>query len=213
MTEEAPSTRKRLTREESRAQTRDRLLDAAYQILVNNGIEEASIEDIAEAAGFSRGAFYSNFESKDELLCALLAREKAGMQEELQDLVYQTASPAEMIEKVRDYYVDLGANSQRCTFMLASRLYGLRHPTIQPEMNAMMCQDQEKIVQLIQAVYKAAGMEPPCSPDIIAFGLIAVAQGLALTQAADPDVIPKELLPPMLEALFNRITGLVNPPC
>jgi AcrR family transcriptional regulator len=205
---EAPLTRKRLTREESRAQTRDRLLDATYEIVVRNGIEEASIEDIAEAAGFSRGAFYSNFESKEELLCALLEREKEGWEEELRTIVGEAASPEEIIQKARAYYVDLGANSQRCTFALAVRLYALRHPSIQPKMNEMMRQDQKKVVQQIQAVYSAAGVEPPCSPDIIAFGLLAIAQGLALTQVSDPDAISKELLPHILETLFDRISGL-----
>jgi AcrR family transcriptional regulator len=209
---EAPLTRKRLTREESRAQTRDRLLDATYEIVVRNGIEEASIEDIAEAAGFSRGAFYSNFESKEELLCALLEREKAGWQQELRTLMGEAASPEEVIQKARAYYVDLGANSQRCTFALAVRLYALRHPSIQPKMNELMRQDQDKVVQQIQAVYSAAGAEPPCPPEIIAFGLLAIAQGLALTQVSDPDAIPKELLPHILETLFDRISGLQSAP-
>jgi len=197
-----------LTREESRAQTRDRLLDAGYEIVVGNGIEEASIEDIAEAAGFSRGAFYSNFESKEDLLCALLAREKERWQQELLTIIGEAASPAELAQKARAYYVDLGANSQRCTFALTVRLYGLRHPSIQPHMNEMMREDQKKVAGQIQYLYSAAGQEPPCSPEIIAFGLLAIAQGLALTQVSDPDAISKEFLPHVLETLFDRITGL-----
>jgi hypothetical protein len=79
-------------------------------------------------------------------------------------------------------------------------------------MNEMMRQDQDKVVQQIQAVYSAAGVQPPCSPDIIAFGLLAIAQGLALTQVSDPDAIPKELLPHILETLFDRISGLHSAP-
>jgi AcrR family transcriptional regulator len=125
---EAPLTRKRLTREESRAQTRDRLLDATYEIVVRNGIEEASIEDIAEAAGFSRGAFYSNFESKEELLCALLEREKAGWQQELRTLMGETASPEEVIQKARAYYVDLGAKMHVCLSGTALRAASSIYP-------------------------------------------------------------------------------------
>ena len=61
----------RLTREQSRDQTRQRLLDAAQSIFITKGFVAASVEDIAEQAGYTRGAFYSNFGSKSELLLQL----------------------------------------------------------------------------------------------------------------------------------------------
>jgi AcrR family transcriptional regulator len=205
---EASSARKRLTREESRAQTRDRLMDAAYEIVVRNGIDEASIEDIAEAAGFSRGAFYSNFETKEDLLCALLERETERSQDELRTIMDQAASPAELIQKARAFYVNLGANSQKCTFSLAVRLYSLRHPSVREHVNEMFRKDQEKVVRQVEAVYAATGVKAPCSAEIITFGLMAIAQGLALAQVSDPDSISRESLPRILETMFDRIGGL-----
>lgn len=58
-----------------RERTRERLLDAAYDVFSAQGIHGASIEAVCEAAGFTRGAFYSNFESKEELFLALADRE------------------------------------------------------------------------------------------------------------------------------------------
>ena len=58
-----------------RAKTRARILDSAVDVFSQVGFASASIEMIAEAAGFSRGAFYSNFDSKDELLLAIAERE------------------------------------------------------------------------------------------------------------------------------------------
>ena len=66
--------RKRLTREQSKDQTRLRLLDAAQAIFMKKGFVAASVEDIAEAAGYTRGAFYSNFRSKPELFLELLRK-------------------------------------------------------------------------------------------------------------------------------------------
>lgn len=57
-----------------REQTRARLFDAAHELFAEVGMDAASVEMIAERAGFSRGAFYSNFESKDELFLALIAK-------------------------------------------------------------------------------------------------------------------------------------------
>lgn len=58
----------------SRENTRARLLDAAAQVFAEVGLDGASVEAVCERAGFTRGAFYSNFESKDELFLDLAAR-------------------------------------------------------------------------------------------------------------------------------------------
>jgi AcrR family transcriptional regulator len=64
----------RLTREESRRRTRERLLDAAAEVFNRLGYHGASLEAVAEAAGFTKGAVYSNFATKGELFAALLQR-------------------------------------------------------------------------------------------------------------------------------------------
>jgi AcrR family transcriptional regulator len=64
--------RKRLTREESKAQTRGDLLRAANRLFLRRGFHATSINDVAEAAGVTRGAVYSNFETKEDLFLALL---------------------------------------------------------------------------------------------------------------------------------------------
>lgn len=66
----------RLTREDSRARTRQRLLESAQKLIAKRGLSAASVEDIAGDAGYSRGAFYSNFNTKDELLLELLCRDQ-----------------------------------------------------------------------------------------------------------------------------------------
>jgi AcrR family transcriptional regulator len=68
----------RLTRKEKQAETRRRLLDAGERVFIRLGLQGSSVEEIAAEAGYTRGAFYSNFKSKDELFVELL-----------QDRVYQ----------------------------------------------------------------------------------------------------------------------------
>src|SRR5262245_27653574 len=74
---QAPSSRyesrmRRLSRAESQARTRDKLLDVAKTAFLRDGYAATSLDHIAEAAGFSKGAVYSNFNSKDELCLAVL---------------------------------------------------------------------------------------------------------------------------------------------
>src|SRR5918994_4583948 len=67
-----PSAPRRLTRKEKQAETRRKLLDAAERVFLRKGLQGSSVEEIAAEAGFTRGAFYSNFKSKDELFVELL---------------------------------------------------------------------------------------------------------------------------------------------
>src|SRR3989440_8786878 len=62
----------RLPRAEKQEETRRRLLDAAASVFIRRGFQGASIEEITAEAGFTRGAFYSNFETKEEMFVELL---------------------------------------------------------------------------------------------------------------------------------------------
>jgi TetR/AcrR family transcriptional regulator, transcriptional repressor of aconitase len=86
---------KRLTREQSQALTRAKLLDSARIVMAREGYEGASIERIAEEAGFSKGAFYSNFDSKEEIFLELL--ETHSMQD-----VSEVAQMLEGIDDIRE---------------------------------------------------------------------------------------------------------------
>ncbi len=79
--------RKRLTRGEKQAETRREILNAAAAVFIRSGFQGASVEEITAEAGFTRGAFYSNFESKEQLFVELL-----------HDRVYQ--GYREMLERV-----------------------------------------------------------------------------------------------------------------
>src|ERR1700712_996288 len=97
-------TRKRLSREDSREQTTQRLLDAAQKLIARKGLDAASVENIAAAAGYSRGAFYSNFSSKDDLFIELLRRDHQKATAELNALRTSDLSIDEVQERARDCY-------------------------------------------------------------------------------------------------------------
>jgi AcrR family transcriptional regulator len=200
-------TRKRLTREESRAQTRERLLDSALAVFVKDGIESASIEEVAEAAGYSRGAFYSNFESKDDLLCAVLDREMQREGEEFEAIV-AAIPPTELVGKLREYYVNMGRDESSCAFFLGLQLHALRNESIRPRVAELMRKKREHVISQTRRVFNAIGKEPPGSVETVALGLIAIAQGLALTQMLDSTAIPTELVQKSLETLFDQVTGV-----
>ena len=97
----APTRRKagatRLTRVESRALTRTKLLESALDVVGRVGYENASIDLIAETAGFSKGAFYSNFDTKEEIFLELLETHASRDVPEIAGLVEGVDDPHEMI--------------------------------------------------------------------------------------------------------------------
>lgn len=90
----------RLTREQSRAITRERILQAAGDVVARDGYDGASVERIAEAAGYSKGAFYSNFSSKEDVLDRLLEGQTGGVVGKLEELLADAVTTDEIIDRV-----------------------------------------------------------------------------------------------------------------
>lgn len=93
----------RLTREESRALTRAKLLASAREVVAREGYENASVDRIAEEAGFSKGAFYSNFNSKEEIILELLETHSLQDVGEIAALLGDVKDPEQMISIICDW--------------------------------------------------------------------------------------------------------------
>jgi len=93
----------RLSREESRALTRAKLLASAREVVAREGYENASVDRIAEEAGFSKGAFYSNFDSKEEIILELLEAHSMQDVAEIRGLVGETTDPEQLIDIISDW--------------------------------------------------------------------------------------------------------------
>src|ERR1700761_1588156 len=98
----ARATRQRLTREESRLATRTRLLESAAQLFATGGYEGASVDLIAENAGYSKGAFYSNFKSKEAIFLHLLDAHKRREIDALAQLLARDVPASELVSLIRN---------------------------------------------------------------------------------------------------------------
>src|ERR1700683_385103 len=94
--------RKRLTREESRAQTRATLIAVGREHFLRYGLGGAVAEKIAEDAGYSRGALYSNFDGKEELFLAVIREEQARHLNAFQAIIKNEPSGKVRLKKIRD---------------------------------------------------------------------------------------------------------------
>jgi AcrR family transcriptional regulator len=104
-------TRKRLTRKEKQADTRSRLLRSAAKVFCRKGMDRGSVEEVAGDAGFTKGASYANFKSKEELFLAMLD-ERFGERLDEIDRISEAGGPLEsqVREAGEDFARGLGAD-------------------------------------------------------------------------------------------------------
>src|SRR5271156_5527895 len=102
----------RLTRGESHQRTRELLIQAASQAFANQGYGGASVGDIAEAAGFSKGAFYSNFASKEAILLELLRRHKMQDINELRALIDISADAGSILKILQERFASTDKDAE-----------------------------------------------------------------------------------------------------
>ncbi|MFL5908045.1 MAG: TetR/AcrR family transcriptional regulator [Solirubrobacterales bacterium] len=202
-------TPKRLTRKEKQAETRRGLLDAAERVFLRRGLQGSSVEEIAAEAGFTRGAFYSNFKSKDELFVELLQDrvyvQYAQMAEEAQE---QPGTPRERLrwgtERVRDVQKD---DKGRWLFRLwlECLTQAARDAEFRELAASFWSGNRTLVGGQIKATFKEIGRKPPLPPDQIATAMIALDVGLAVQHLVDPEEVPLEVYVPLFDLLFGSL--------
>ncbi len=181
-----------------RSETQDRLLAAAVPLFAERGISASTVELICERAGFTRGAFYSNFESKDDLVRNLLAFQRDRLAGGVQRAIDEAAafghaaapdrrmSPHEMLAHVVRHamasYQQTGPPGAWTALSLLSlevSLYAVREPTVRGAWLANQTATLEPLADLIETVLTICGLRLCVSRIDAATTLVAVFQSAA----------------------------------
>lgn len=193
-----------MTRSERRAQIRDELLDAAEALFARDGIQATSIEKIAAEAGFTRGAVYSNFADKDDLVVALLQRRVERSISEIHEIYEQHAEPEDFYRALHERQRRRKDADQERVLFVEFWLYALRTPSLRPKLAARFAAKREAISNFIVRQYTDLGIELPVDPTRAATVVLALDEGLALHREVDPDAIPDGLFYEFLADLLHR---------
>ena len=177
--------RKRLTREESKELTRLRLIEAAEKLFVRRGFDEASVEEISEMAGYSRGAFYSNFDNKEQVFLAVIDRRRP---KPLDDILQTVSEPVERIAAVRNWF----SNQWRLKDFIALRMEfsrrAFRDRSVRTHLAELLRQELETYSASMRRVVCAKDEIAAERPEIVVLVLLAAALGLGvLAVDSDPD--------------------------
>ncbi|MGF6772107.1 AcrR family transcriptional regulator [Paraburkholderia sp. GAS199] len=197
--------RQRLTREQSKDQTRARLLDAAQTIFMKKGFVAASVEDIAGAAGYTRGAFYSNFRSKSELFLELLRRDHEIMQAGLQSIFESAASREEMEQRVLSYYSNLHRENKCFLLWVEAKLLAVRDGRFRVRFNAFIHEKLEQLSAYIREFSGRFGTPLPLTAETLAMGLMGLCDGVQFFYTVDPQHVTAEVAESVLAGFFARV--------
>ena len=180
----------RLTRDESRERTRERLIEAARLAVARNGYAGTSIGDIAESAGFTKGAFFSNFESKEALLLELLRRHKADELEQLRGVINEARADGTMATALARYIDGLAGNHEWTLLDVELQLHAGRTPSFATRYAEMHHACRHDLGLLIAEFFARAGHALPASPDELAGLFLSMVTGLVLAARTEPDHPP-----------------------
>lgn len=177
--------RKRLSRQEAQVQTRERLVDSARDLFIRHGFGGTSLRDIAEEAGYSQGAFYSNFPSKEAVLLELLKRHVALEDDRLEAIVGNKELSAEQVlTALGGWFEKVERDRDWSILAIELQLHALRSPTFAESYDRFWSEHEQRAADLVSQTFARCGKLAPEDPAQLAAGLIALATGLAVQEGA-----------------------------
>jgi AcrR family transcriptional regulator len=204
---EPPVRRQRLTRAEAKEQTRQRLLESAARAFAEKGFGGASLEEIAESAGYSTGALYANFANKDELFMEVVAtrRSRAATRraEAVAEVFEQRDDPFDALSGL---FVRVADRDREFAPLQAEFwLYAVRHPAAMDVIAAGVSDQVNALEPVVARALDRFGATAGAAPREVTMVMMALFTGLARQRRLDPHAVPDDLF---TRALRWLIAGL-----
>jgi AcrR family transcriptional regulator len=192
--------RKPRKQQERTAVTRDLLLGAAEQVFARVGYGKAQVEEIAEAAGFSKGALYAHFKSKEELFLALFEAKAASYQERLRRALDSAPSREAKIDAFRSFYVDLSKEKDWALITLEVKLFSTRHPEVREKIR----QIDERLGDSIEGTLtRLFGNSARAAGEALG----GIFPALVLEAALEPEILSERKMRALLGTIFDALLG------
>ena len=197
--------RKRLTREESRALTRSRLIAVGRAHFLRYGLGGAVAEKIAEEAGYSRGALYSNFDSKEELFLAVICEQEAHRFEVLSSILHENSSSKERLRKLRDTFADVVTDRDWIVLHTEFQAEALRSERIRESFLKFHRQTIRDGEQLIKELLKSSEVTLNMKPSEFIMAMLSFSLGLAVNQKLLGAELSQRSTRALIQSLFDDL--------
>jgi AcrR family transcriptional regulator len=192
--------------------TRRRLLAAAESIFARHGFEAARLEDIAASAGYTRGAFYANFKSKEDIFFALFEEWIRKRIDAVTALLRRYKNPANKLAALRKYYAEIALDRRLVLISFEFKIFALRHPDAHARLR-----DRHRRLRVTWGTLFSELLEPldrslPVANPAAATCLGALAQGLLIDHLVDTKTLTGHDIRRVLGLFFDSIFGIALTP-
>jgi len=196
--------RTRLNRAEISEQHRREVLAAAHRAFLEKGYHGASLDAIAQDAGFSKGVVYSQFGSKDDLFLALLAERIDARRRNSARLADDVTGPAGFVDVARDA---IGVTADTLAWqivVLEFRAHAARHPATLARYSELHESAIAGTAEILAGIFERAGAPPPLPPRMLGVIFHTVGTGLAAELLTDPDLDARAISEYIADGLVAR---------
>ncbi len=200
--------RKRLTREESRAQTRSRLIATGREHFLRYGLGGAVAETIAEDAGYSRGALYSNFNGKQGLFLAVIREEQARKFNIFRSILKEDFSSRERLKKIRDTFADIITDRDWIVLRSEFESEALRNEHIREsyvQLHRQLIRDGQAF---IRDLMRSSEITLRLKPDDFIMAMLVFSHGLAVNQKILATELPQKSTRILIQSLFDHLISV-----
>jgi AcrR family transcriptional regulator len=195
------------------ANTCRKLLDAAERVFARDGFEAARLEDISAGAGYTRGAFYANFQSKEDIFFALLEQFFAERMRSAIAAMNQHNDPEKKLAALRQHYAEQARNRRLVLLSLEFKLFALRHPEAHARLQDRHRRLRTTWADLLSQLAEALGKTFPISTPAVSTCLGALAHGLLLEHLVDHKFLTEGDVRLVLGLFFDAIFGQHGSSC
>jgi len=186
--------------------TRSQLLRSARAVFARDGFEQATVEDIAALSGKTRGAFYANFEDKEDVFYAIFEDNIARDMEQLGPLLSGLPTTRRRVEALADYLAELTNDRERMLLNLEFKLYAIRHDLKRQRLaNLYTCMCLRSSLPELTRLLPQLGNTPRLSQAIDSFAISGILDGLALNHLFNPDLLGKRELARYLRLCLREL--------
>jgi len=194
-------------REEQRALTRRRVLEAAARVFARRGFHGASVQEIAREAGATTGAIYSNFAGKEDLYLAVFDEHVATQIREYTERFARGRGVDERSRGGADYWMaQLRDDPDFFPLYMEFWAHAIRDPQLRPRFAERFAAFRETFARQVEEGARDVGLEPPPGfAERMGTVLNALGNGLAMEKLTDPDAVPDELLGDTISMIFNAL--------
>jgi AcrR family transcriptional regulator len=184
-----------------RAEVRTRILEAAASVVAERGLAAATLDQVAAAAGFTKGAVYSNFRSKDELFLALLETQFARRVQSVERALAAAPAVPDALAAVSAELTRPDPVGQLLFVEFWQR--AVRDPEVRTAFVAARRRLRARVSEAVEGFLAGLPGDPGWDPDALALVVLALATGLAFEERADPGAVPEGLPARVLGALVG----------